>query len=79
MKMQNNLDGYKKNVETLPLIKHYLSELGVYELLKKYVEKGRSHEEPAEGLSLLMKSGYKRIKTNLMNLEKDQTHLTKKS
>ena len=52
--MQNNLDGYKKNVETLPLIKHDLSELGVYELLKKYVEKGRSQEEPAEGLSLLI-------------------------
>jgi len=52
--MQNNLDGYKKNVETLPMIKHYLSELGVYELLKKYVEKGRSQEEPAEGLSILI-------------------------
>jgi transposase len=52
--MPKNLDGYKKNVETLPLIKHYLSELGIYELLKKYVEKGRSQEEPAEGLSLLI-------------------------
>lgn len=48
------IDGYKKNVDTLPLIKHYIEELGVYELLKKYVEKGRSQKEPAEGLSLLI-------------------------
>ena len=38
----------------MPLIKYYSQELGVYELLKKYVEKGRSQEEPAEGLSLLI-------------------------
>ena len=52
--MPNNLDGYKKNVDTLPLIKHYLSELEVYDLLKKYVEKGRSQEEPASVLCLLI-------------------------
>jgi hypothetical protein len=33
--MQKKLDGYKQNVDSLPLIKHYLSELGVYELLTK--------------------------------------------
>ncbi len=44
----------KKNVDSLPLIKHYIEELKVYELLKKYVKKGRSQEEPAEGLCLLI-------------------------
>ena len=52
--MQIKIDGYKKNVDTLPLIKHYIEELGRYELLKKYVEKGRRQEEPAEGLCILI-------------------------
>jgi transposase len=52
--MPRQIDGYKTNVDTLPLIKHYLSELGVYDIDKKYVEKGRNQEEPAEGLSILI-------------------------
>lgn len=52
--MPKQIDGYKTNVDTLPLIKHYLSELGVYDIDKKYVKKGRSQEEPAEGLSILI-------------------------
>lgn len=52
--MPKKRDGYKKNVDSLPLIKHYIKELGVYDLFKKYVEKGRSQFDPAEGLCLLI-------------------------
>ena len=50
--MADIIDGYSKSVGVFPLVKHYMDELGLFELFKKYVPKGRADIEPAEGLCI---------------------------
>jgi hypothetical protein len=52
--MSDKLDAYAKSVDVYPLVKHYMSELNLFELFKKYVSKGNAELEPAEGLCILI-------------------------
>lgn len=52
--MLENLDGYSSKVNIFPLVKHYMNELKLFELFKKYVPKGKADLEPAEGLCLMV-------------------------
>lgn len=50
----DKLDSYSKSVDVYPLVKHYMDELNLFELFKKYVPKGDAELEPAEGLCILI-------------------------
>ena len=52
--MNSQLNAHTKNIDTLPLTKYYLAELGIYELFKEFVPQGNALVEPAEGLCMMI-------------------------
>lgn len=52
--MNSQLNAHTKNIDTLPLTKYYLAELGIYELFKEFVPQGNALVEPAEGLCIII-------------------------
>ncbi len=52
--MKSEIDACTANIDTLPLIKHYMTELGVYPSLKEFVPKGGAEIEPAECLCVMI-------------------------
>lgn len=50
--MSTKIDAKSHSIDVFPLVKHYMNELNLFELFKKYVPKGNAELEPAEGLCL---------------------------
>jgi len=50
-----NTDATVKKIDVLPMVKYYMEQLGVYDILKKYVPKpSRCPVEPAQILSMMV-------------------------
>lgn len=52
--MNSQIKAHTKNIDTLPLTKYYMAELGIYDLFKEFVPKGNALVEPAEGLCMMI-------------------------
>jgi hypothetical protein len=53
--MKPNITSETKRIDVLPMVKHYISELGLYEIFKKYIPKRpNAYMEPAQILFMMI-------------------------
>jgi transposase len=53
--MKLNITSVTKHIDVLPMVKHYISELGLYELFKRYIpKKPNAFMEPAQTLCMMI-------------------------